>query len=146
MNRTIFTARLLGAAGAACLVPPALAQPFAITASSMTCGGATTPAAAGPFTIVCTIGDPLAAPTGTAGPYSLGSGFLSAAGGGPPSCYPNCDGSTTPPALNVLDFACFLNMFAAGDPYANCDSSTTPPVLNVLDFACFLNGFAAGCP
>ena len=29
--------------------------------------------------------------------------------------------------------------------YANCDNSTTPPVLNVQDFACFLNLFAAGC-
>ena len=54
--------------------------------------------------------------------------------------------STTAPVLNVLDFSCFLNKFAAGDPYANCDGSTTPPVLNVLDFACFLNKFAAGCP
>ena len=29
--------------------------------------------------------------------------------------------------------------------YANCDGSTTAPVLNVLDFSCFLNRFAAGC-
>ena len=65
--------------------------------------------------------------------------------GGAAPCYANCDGSTTPPALNVLDFACFLNRFAAGDSYANCDGSTTPPVLNVLDFGCFLNAFAAGC-
>ena len=65
---------------------------------------------------------------------------------GAPSCYANCDGSTTPPILNVLDFGCFLNKFAAGDMYANCDGSTTPPVLNVLDFGCFLNRFAAGCP
>jgi hypothetical protein len=63
----------------------------------------------------------------------------------PPPCYPNCDNSTTPPVLNVLDFSCFLNRFAAGDTYANCDNSTTPPVLNVLDFSCFLNAFAAGC-
>jgi hypothetical protein len=49
-------------------------------------------------------------------------------------CYPNCDQSTAPPTLNVLDFVCFLNMFAAGEGYANCDQSTTPPVLNVLDF------------
>ena len=63
----------------------------------------------------------------------------------PRYCQANCDQSTTPPALNVLDFSCFLNKFAAGDLYANCDSSTTPPVLNVLDFACFLNKFAAGC-
>ncbi len=61
-------------------------------------------------------------------------------------CYANCDGSTTPPILNVLDFTCFLNRFAAGNALANCDHSTTPPVLNVLDFTCFLNAFAAGCP
>jgi hypothetical protein len=60
-------------------------------------------------------------------------------------CYANCDGSTIAPMLNVLDFNCFLNKFAAGDPYANCDGSTTAPVLNVLDFNCFLNKFAAGC-
>ncbi len=62
-----------------------------------------------------------------------------------PPCYPNCDASTAPPTLNVLDFSCFLNSYAAGDSYANCDGSTTAPVLNVLDFACFLNRFAAGC-
>ncbi len=60
-------------------------------------------------------------------------------------CYANCDGSTTSPMLNVLDFSCFLNRYAAGDTYANCDGSTTPPVLNVLDFACFLNRYAVGC-
>ena len=63
----------------------------------------------------------------------------------PAGCYANCDGSTTSPILNVLDFTCFLNRFAAGNSYANCDASTTPPVLNVLDFTCFLNQFAAGC-
>ncbi|MBL9032528.1 MAG: hypothetical protein JNM80_12585 [Phycisphaerae bacterium] len=62
------------------------------------------------------------------------------------SCYANCDNSTTPPVLNVNDFTCFLNQFAAGDSRANCDQSTTPPVLNVNDFTCFLNAFAAGCP
>jgi hypothetical protein len=62
------------------------------------------------------------------------------------SCYPNCDASSTPSVLNILDFICFLNRFAAGDPYANCDGSTTPPVLNIADFSCFLNQFAAGCP
>jgi probable HAF family extracellular repeat protein len=66
--------------------------------------------------------------------------------GGPAPCYANCDASTTAPVLNVLDFNCFLNRFAAGASYANCDGSTTPPVLNVLDFNCFLNRFAAGCP
>jgi hypothetical protein len=63
----------------------------------------------------------------------------------PPACYPNCDGSTTDPILNVQDFSCFLNAFANGDSYANCDGSTTDPILNVQDFSCFLNAFAAGC-
>jgi hypothetical protein len=63
----------------------------------------------------------------------------------PCPCYPNCDGSTTPPVLNVQDFACFLNNFAAAATQANCDHSTTPPVLNIQDFSCFLNAFAAGC-
>jgi hypothetical protein len=67
-------------------------------------------------------------------------------GGGPPPCYANCDGSTTPPVLNVNDFTCFLNRYAANDSYANCDGSTVPPVLNVNDFTCFLNRYAQGCP
>src|SRR5437763_420412 len=29
--------------------------------------------------------------------------------------------------------------------YANCDASTALPILNVNDFSCFLNRFAAGC-
>jgi hypothetical protein len=62
-----------------------------------------------------------------------------------PSCYANCDGSTTVPFLNVNDFLCFQNQFAAGDSYANCDGSTTAPVLNVNDFLCFQNKFAASC-
>ncbi len=61
-------------------------------------------------------------------------------------CYANCDASAAPPVLNVNDFICFLNKFAAGDAYANCDGSTAPPVINVLDYVCFLNRFAAGCP
>jgi hypothetical protein len=68
-----------------------------------------------------------------------------ATGGGEPTCYPNCDQSTAPPVLNVLDFNCFLNRFSAGDSYANCDGSTAEPALNVLDFNCFLNAFSAGC-
>ena len=31
-------------------------------------------------------------------------------------CYPNCDGSTQSPILNVSDFVCFLNKYAAGCP------------------------------
>jgi hypothetical protein len=69
-------------------------------------------------------------------------------------CWPNCDGSTVPPVLNVEDFSCFINEFAQaqGLPhaqqlthYANCDQSTTAPALNVEDFSCFINRFAQGC-
>jgi hypothetical protein len=62
------------------------------------------------------------------------------------SCYANCDGSTVAPVLNVADFSCFLQRFAAGDCRANCDRSVLPPVLNVADFTCFLQKYAAGCP
>jgi hypothetical protein len=62
-----------------------------------------------------------------------------------PACYPNCDGSTAAPILNINDFVCFQQRFAAGDSYANCDSSTAPPVLNINDFVCFQQQFAAGC-
>lgn len=62
-----------------------------------------------------------------------------------PPCYANCDASTTTPLLNVNDFVCFTNMFAAGSTWANCDGSTLPPVLNVNDFGCFTNRYAAGC-
>jgi cytochrome c len=74
----------------------------------------------------------------------LAEGILWAAHRQP--CYPNCDGSTTPPVLNVLDFNCFLGAFRAGHFYANCDGSTAAPILNILDFNCFLNRFSAGCP
>jgi hypothetical protein len=70
-------------------------------------------------------------------------------------CYANCDASTTSPVLNVDDFTCFVNEFAAAQTlplaqqissYANCDGSTIAPVLNVDDFTCFINAFAQGCP
>jgi hypothetical protein len=57
-------------------------------------------------------------------------------------CYPNCDGSTGTPALNVNDFICFQSLFAAADPYADCNHDAT---LNVNDFVCFQAQFAAGC-
>ena len=98
----------------------------------------------------------LAAYDDGSGPSLMVGGWFTGAGGLPSrylarwagctGCYPNCDASTTPPVLNILDFVCFINRFAAGSTYANCDASTAPPVLNVLDFQCFLNRFAAGCP
>ncbi len=72
-------------------------------------------------------------------------GKFGVAGGSVP-CYANCDGSTNPPVLNVLDLQCFMAAFAAQSPLANCDGSTIAPVLNANDFGCFMNKFVVGCP
>ncbi len=95
------------------------------------------------------------APTGAAAGLYLGGAFTSAGGVSSgriarwgctqAACYANCDGSVTAPILNVADFTCFLQRFAAGESYANCDNSTAMPTLNVADFTCFLQRFAAGC-
>jgi hypothetical protein len=61
-------------------------------------------------------------------------------------CYANCDSSTAMPVLNVADFSCFLQRYAAREAYANCDGSTAAPALNVADFTCFLQKYAGGCP
>jgi glucose/arabinose dehydrogenase len=83
--------------------------------------------------------------------YVMGSTALGPAGSGGRvfrvvSCYANCDGSTSAPALNVADFTCFLQKFASGDAAANCDASTAAPQLNVADFTCFLQKYSGGCP
>src|SRR5262249_59781190 len=39
-----------------------------------------------------------------------------------------------PSGSNTCTMGCFLNRFAGGESYANCDGSTTKPALNVLDF------------
>ncbi len=62
----------------------------------------------------------------------------------PPACYANCDQCGW--SLTANDFQCFLNKYAAHDPYANCDGSTGTPLLTANDFQCFLNKFAEGCP
>ena len=55
-------------------------------------------------------------------------------------CYADCDQSTT---LDIFDFLCFQDLFAAGDPTADCDGNT---ILDVFDFLCFQDAFATGCP
>ncbi|MCA9278303.1 MAG: trypsin-like serine protease [Phycisphaeraceae bacterium] len=55
-------------------------------------------------------------------------------------CYADCDGSGS---LNVFDYICFGNEYAAGTSYADCDGSGG---LNVFDYICFGNEYAAGCP
>jgi hypothetical protein len=56
-------------------------------------------------------------------------------------CYANCDNSAS--GLNVNDFICFQNAFAAGNRYADCDGSGA---MDVNDFICFQNRYAGGCP
>jgi hypothetical protein len=55
-------------------------------------------------------------------------------------CLADCDGDGT---LNIFDFLCFQNQFAAGDPRADLDGDGT---LTIFDFLAFQNLFAAGCP
>ena len=54
-------------------------------------------------------------------------------------CYADCDGSGL---LDLFDFLCYQNLFAAGAPRADCDGSGT---LDLFDFLCFQNAFAARC-
>jgi len=61
------------------------------------------------------------------------------------NCYANCDASKVAPCLNVNDFICFNNLYAASSTKANCDASTIPPTLNVNDFICFNNLYASSC-
>jgi hypothetical protein len=57
-------------------------------------------------------------------------------------CYADCDSNRV---LTANDFMCFLNKYAARDPYANCDGSTVSPVMTAADFQCYLNKYAQGC-
>ncbi len=62
-------------------------------------------------------------------------------------CYADCDPITGPGVLDIFDFLCFGNKFAANDPYAcDCDTSTGPGVCDIFDFLCFGNAFNKGCP
>jgi uncharacterized membrane protein len=64
---------------------------------------------------------------------------------GKPVCYANCDGSTVEPILNVADFSCFLQRYAAGHVYGQCDGTLFGPITQP-DFSCWLGYFAMGCP
>ena len=69
--------------------------------------------------------------------------FAAGGGGG---CYADCDTSTGVGVLDIFDFLCFGNRFAANDPYAcDCDTTTGPGVCDIFDFLCFGNEFNAGC-
>ena len=62
-------------------------------------------------------------------------------------CYPDCDSSTGPGVLDIFDFLCFQNRYAAGASYAcNCDTTTGQDLCDIFDFLCFQNAYSAGCP
>jgi hypothetical protein len=63
--------------------------------------------------------------------------------GAPQACYADCNGDGS---RNTADFTCFLQKYAAADPWANCDASVVAPVVNTADFTCFLQRYSAGCP
>jgi len=60
-----------------------------------------------------------------------------------PALAMTCKVALAQPGLNINDFQCFANRYAAGDQWANLDASTSTPVLNVNDFQTFLNLYAA---
>ena len=55
-------------------------------------------------------------------------------------CYADCDSSGT---LNIFDYICFGNEYAASTSYADCDGNGS---LNIFDYICYGNAYAAGCP
>ena len=118
----------------------AAGQGLEISWSSIDCGGGAS--AGGALELSFTVGQPESG-AASGGSLVIGNGFLP---GSIAVCYANCDGSTIQPILNVNDFSCFLNRYAAGDPYANCDGSSIAPTLTFSDFTCFLGKYAAGCP
>jgi hypothetical protein len=140
------TRTLLALAAAALLPAPVLAQEdFTVVWHTIDCGGGTSEG--DEFSLDATIAQPDAG--NLTGPesletFSIEGGFWPLLNSG--VCYANCDGSTGEPLLTSNDFLCFLNRFAANDPWANCDGSTGSPVLTSNDFQCFLNRFATGCP
>ena len=56
-----------------------------------------------------------------------------------PTCAADCNADGR---LDVLAFMCFLNDYAAFDPYANTQADG---FFNVQDFVAFMDRFAAGC-
>ncbi|MCA9278305.1 MAG: hypothetical protein H6815_06570 [Phycisphaeraceae bacterium] len=121
-----------------------------ITATSSGCGS-------GPWMPLWTDGSIITTPTGTGVVFDLATGAwnpalaqngagqqcsypLNVCGTEGVGCYADCDGSG---ALNIFDYICFGNEYAAGNAYADCDGSGT---LNIFDYICFGNEYAAGCP
>ncbi|MFM9996371.1 MAG: hypothetical protein ACKVU4_11295 [Phycisphaerales bacterium] len=122
----------LGAAPARAQMGPGLDLSW----NSLDGGGGTS--TGGGFTLIGTIGQPDAG-AATGGVLALAGGFLGG-GGGPPACYPDCNGSGT---LSVADFGCFQGKYVLGDLYADCNGSGA---LSVADFGCFQGKYVLGCP
>ncbi|MFM9997040.1 MAG: hypothetical protein ACKVU4_14715 [Phycisphaerales bacterium] len=91
----------------------------------------------GGFSLHATIAQPDAGAM-AGGAFELAGGFW--AGGGPPPCYPDCNGSGS---LSVADFGCFQGKYVLGDLYADCNGSGA---LSVADFGCFQGKYVLGCP
>jgi hypothetical protein len=70
---------------------------------------------------------------------SEGSGLLRVPVFTPDFCYADCDGSEE---LDLFDFLCFQNRFAAGRSTADCNLDC---FIDFFDFLCFQNAFAEGC-
>ncbi|MFG0283586.1 MAG: GC-type dockerin domain-anchored protein [Phycisphaerales bacterium JB039] len=85
------------------------------------------------------VDDPATPDTGLGGPGGRAVVDIGAHEFQVDACSADCDGSG---GLDLFDFLCFQNLFAAGDPDADCDGSGR---LDVFDFLCFQNAFAAGC-
>jgi hypothetical protein len=106
-------------------------------------GGGVTLANGGAYRLGGTAGQPDAGRM-TGGAYALSGGFWS---GAAYACWADCDTSTGMGVLDIFDFLCFQNRFAAGDPYAcDCDTGTGQGVCDIFDFLCYQNIFANGCP
>lgn len=78
------------------------------------------------------------------GDYWQGTSYVPAlgllVGCGIPNCPADCDASGS---LNVVDYICFINDYAARRPYANAQPDA---VFNIQDFVAFMARYAAGCP
>lgn len=93
------------------------------------------PAGAYPFEIEGYAGGPATVSAFASDHLPVIVDFILPSGG----CPADCDASGD---VNTLDFLCFLNMFAAGDPGADFNGDGT---VDTLDFLAFLNAFSQGC-
>ena len=101
--------KLLTAGVVLMMAATADAQPYDL--SWWTVDGGGNQSTGGTYVLTGTAGQPDAG-AASATIYTLASGFWAIMV--PDPCYANCDQSTIAPILNINDFQCFLNKFAAG--------------------------------